>query len=94
MRSASIPAHGGLAVPDDDRLGATGWFEATECWRRTAFPPDAHLCPLEARVVSSIHPPPDAFEVGLPGDRQQVRQFSVITAMSALRTRLLAADAE
>ena len=37
---------------------------------------------------------PDAFEVGLPGDRQQVRQFSVITAMSALRTRLLAADAE
>ena len=37
---------------------------------------------------------PHAFEVGLPGDRQQVRQFSVITAMSALRTRLLAADAE
>ncbi|MCU1496560.1 MAG: competence/damage-inducible protein CinA-like protein [Acidimicrobiales bacterium] len=33
---------------------------------------------------------PEAFEVQLPGDRLQVRQFSVITALSALRTRLLA----
>lgn len=34
---------------------------------------------------------PETFEVQLPGDRFQVRQFSVITALSALRTRLLAA---
>jgi nicotinamide-nucleotide amidase len=34
---------------------------------------------------------PEAFEVKLPGDRLQVRQFAVITAMSALRSRLLAA---
>ena len=34
---------------------------------------------------------PEAFEIRLPGDRQQVRQFSVISALSALRTRLLAA---
>jgi nicotinamide-nucleotide amidase len=33
---------------------------------------------------------PEAFEVQLPGARMQVRQFSVITAFSALRTRLLA----
>ncbi|QXC62513.1 competence/damage-inducible protein A [Aquihabitans sp. G128] len=33
---------------------------------------------------------PEAFEVKLPGDRLQVRQFSVITALSALRSRLLA----
>ncbi len=33
---------------------------------------------------------PEAFEMRLPGDRLQVRQFSVITALSALRTRLLA----
>lgn len=32
---------------------------------------------------------PEAFKVNLPGDRLQVREFSVITAMSALRTRLL-----
>ena len=32
---------------------------------------------------------PEAVEVRLPGDRQQVRQFSVITALSALRERLL-----
>ncbi|MCU1357582.1 MAG: competence/damage-inducible protein CinA-like protein [Acidimicrobiales bacterium] len=35
---------------------------------------------------------PEAFEVKLPGDRVLVRQFSVITAMTALRSRLLAAD--
>lgn len=35
---------------------------------------------------------PTAFQVQLPGGRQQVRQFSVITALSALRTRLLATD--
>ncbi|MGI8755275.1 MAG: competence/damage-inducible protein A [Acidimicrobiales bacterium] len=35
---------------------------------------------------------PEAFEVKLPGDRLQVRQFSVITAMAALRTRLLDAE--
>jgi len=35
---------------------------------------------------------PEAFEVKLPGNRLQVRQFSVITALSALRSRLLAAD--
>ncbi|CAN5891742.1 competence/damage-inducible protein A [soil metagenome] len=34
---------------------------------------------------------PEAFEVQLPGHRLQVRQFSVITALSALRTRLLTA---
>jgi len=34
---------------------------------------------------------PEAFRVALPGNRLQVRQFSVITAMAALRTRLLAA---
>ncbi len=34
---------------------------------------------------------PEAFEVKLPGNRLQIRQFSVITALSALRTRLLAA---
>ena len=33
----------------------------------------------------------EAFEVKLPGDRVLVRQFSVITAMTALRSRLLAA---
>lgn len=33
---------------------------------------------------------PEAFEVKLPGNRLQIRQFSVITALSALRTRLLA----
>lgn len=33
---------------------------------------------------------PEAFEVQLPGARFQVRQFSVITALSALRIRLLA----
>lgn len=32
---------------------------------------------------------PDAMEYRLPGDRHQVRQFSVITALSALRTHLL-----
>ena len=31
----------------------------------------------------------EAFEVKLPGGRAEVRQFSVITAMNALRTRLL-----
>jgi len=31
----------------------------------------------------------EAFEIQLPGDRLQVRQFTVITAMSALRTKLL-----
>ncbi len=36
---------------------------------------------------------PEAFEVQLPGARLQVRQFTVITAMSALRQRLLALDA-
>ena len=35
---------------------------------------------------------PEAFEVKLFGDRTQIRQFSVITAMSALRNRLLAVD--
>ena len=35
---------------------------------------------------------PEAFQVQLPGDRQQVRQFSVITALSALRARLLASS--
>lgn len=35
---------------------------------------------------------PESFEVRLPGSRAEVRQFSVITAMSALRSRLLAAD--
>lgn len=35
---------------------------------------------------------PESFEVSLPGDRLQVRQFAVITAMSALRTRLLATE--
>ena len=34
---------------------------------------------------------PQAFEVRLFGGRQQIRQFAVITALSALRTRLLAA---
>ena len=34
---------------------------------------------------------PEAFEVKLPGNRLQVRQFSAITALSALRSRLLAA---
>jgi len=34
----------------------------------------------------------EGFEVKLPGGRQQIRQFSVITAMSALRARLLAAQ--
>ncbi len=34
---------------------------------------------------------PEAFEVKLPGSRLQIRQFSVITALSALRTRLLLA---
>ncbi len=34
----------------------------------------------------------EAFEVKLPGSRLQVRQFSVITALSALRARLLGAD--
>lgn len=34
---------------------------------------------------------PEAFEVQLPGDRVQVRQFAVITAMAALRTRILGA---
>ena len=34
---------------------------------------------------------PEAFEVQLPGNRLQIRQFSVITALSALRSRLLAA---
>ena len=33
---------------------------------------------------------PEAFEVKLPGNRLQIRQFSVITALSALRSRLLA----
>ena len=33
---------------------------------------------------------PAAFEVKLPGNRLQIRQFSVITALSALRTQLLA----
>ncbi len=32
---------------------------------------------------------PESFEVHLPGERQQVRQFAVITALSALRSRLL-----
>ena len=32
---------------------------------------------------------PEVFEVQLPGGRLQVRQFSVITALSALRARLL-----
>lgn len=32
---------------------------------------------------------PEAFEVQLFGDRQRIRQYSVITAMNALRTRLL-----
>ncbi|CAN5422223.1 competence/damage-inducible protein A [soil metagenome] len=36
---------------------------------------------------------PEAFEAKLPGSRLQVRQFSVITALSALRTRLLASPA-
>jgi nicotinamide-nucleotide amidase len=35
---------------------------------------------------------PEAFEVQLPGARLQVRQFTVISAMSALRQRLLALD--
>jgi len=35
---------------------------------------------------------PDAFEVKLPGSRSEVRQFAVITAMSALRDMLLAAE--
>lgn len=35
---------------------------------------------------------PDAFEVKLPGNRLQIRQFSVITALSALRARILALD--
>lgn len=33
---------------------------------------------------------PEAFEVQLPGNRRQIREFSVITALSALRARLLA----
>lgn len=32
---------------------------------------------------------PEAFEVVLPGDRQTVRQLAVISAMTALRRRLL-----
>lgn len=35
---------------------------------------------------------PEAFEVKLPGNRLQIRQFSVITALSALRARILALD--
>lgn len=35
---------------------------------------------------------PSAFEVALFGGRQQIRQFSVITAMSALRNRILEAS--
>lgn len=35
---------------------------------------------------------PEAFEVALFGDRLQIRQFAVITAMNALRLRLLVAD--
>jgi nicotinamide-nucleotide amidase len=35
---------------------------------------------------------PESFEVALFGDRLQIRQFAVITAMDALRRRLLAAD--
>ena len=33
---------------------------------------------------------PEAFQVTLPGNRRQIREFSVITALSALRGRLLA----
>ncbi len=33
---------------------------------------------------------PEAFEVKLPGNRRQIREFSVITALSALRGRILA----
>src|SRR4051794_10969960 len=33
---------------------------------------------------------PESFEIQLPGDRLQVRQFTVISAMAALRQRLLA----
>ncbi|MBX3287056.1 MAG: nicotinamide-nucleotide amidohydrolase family protein, partial [Actinobacteria bacterium] len=33
---------------------------------------------------------PEAFDVKLPGNRLQIRQFSVITALSALRARILA----
>ncbi|MEZ5176963.1 MAG: CinA family protein [Acidimicrobiales bacterium] len=35
-------------------------------------------------------PGPEAFDVKLPGNRLQIRQFSVITALSALRARILA----